>query len=302
MHPKLLAHIVVFVQVAKAESFSLAAEALGMPKSSVSRSVAALERELGLRLIHRTTRALALTVEGRTYFEYCQKALEEIALAHEHAQTAPVRPRGHLRMAAPIDFTVRLTPARVKEFLARYPDVTLDLHFTPRWTDPLADRYDVTVRMGEMPDSSLLVRRVGTLPRALYAAPSYTALHGTPESPSDLSRHQCILRSERGSLEVEKSWSLKRGGKTVTVAVAGRASANNVGFIRGLAVEGAGVAVLAEAIASPDVEAGRLIPVLQPWRPESLPVFAVTASRLPPAKTRILLEFLGEVLTPFNRA
>jgi len=301
MKPHLIHHVRVFLEVAKTGSFTAAANALEMPKSSTSRSIAALEKELGIKLINRTTRTLVLTEEGQRYFEQCSRGMNEIAMATQLAQTAPSRPNGPLRIAAPIDFTVRLTADKVREFLDRYPDVTLDLHFTPKWMDPLAERYDVTVRMGELPDSSLVIRRLGDLPRRLYASPDYLARFGHPRNPQDLTKHQCVLRSERGSDQIERRWTLRASRRSVDVEVRGRAAANNVGFIRNLAVAGNGIAVMADVFAIPEVEAGRLVPVLSDWSATSLPVYAVTTSQLLPAKTRALLDFLSDLLAPLRR-
>ncbi len=301
MKPHLIHHVRVFLEVAKAGSFTAAAIALEMPKSSTSRSVAALEKELGVKLINRTTRTLLLTEEGRRYFEQCSRGMNEIAIATQLAQTAPSRPQGALRMAAPIDFTVRLTADKVSEFLDRHPDVTLELHFTPKWMDPLVERYDVTVRMGELPDSSLIIRRLGELPRRLYASPDYLSRFGHPRVPTDLAKHQCVLRSERGSDQIERRWTLRASRRAVEVEVQGRATANNVGFIRNLAVAGNGIAVMADAFAVPEVEAGRLVPVLADWNATSLPVYAVMASQLLPAKTRALLDFLSDLLASLRK-
>ncbi|MFA7679372.1 MAG: LysR family transcriptional regulator [Pigmentiphaga sp.] len=301
MKPHLLHHVRVFLEVAKAGSFTAAALALEMPKSSTSRSIAALEKELGVKLINRTTRRLVLTEEGQHYFEQCSRGMNEIAIATQLAQTAPSRPQGALRMAAPIDFTVRLTADKISAFLDQYPDVTLDLHFTPKWMDPLVERYDITVRMGDLPDSSLIIRRLGDLPRRLYASPDYLARFGHPRVPMDLAKHQCVLRSERGSDQVERRWTLRAARRAVEVDVRGRAMANNVGFIRNLAIAGKGVAVMADAFAVPEVEAGRLVPVLPDWSATSLPVYAVMTSPLLPAKTRVLLDFLADLLAPFRK-
>ncbi|GGX19259.1 LysR family transcriptional regulator [Pigmentiphaga litoralis] len=301
MKPQLIHHVRVFLEVAKLGSFTAAADVLEMQKSSTSRSVTALEKELGVKLINRTTRTLVLTEEGRHYFEQCSRGMHEIVMATQLAQTAPASARGHLRVAAPPDFTVRFTAEKVREFLDRYPNVTMDLHFTPKWMDPLAERYDVTVRMGELPDSSLVIRRLGELPRRLYASPDYLARHGTPRAPAELTTHQCVLRSERGSDQIERQWTLRASRRSVNVDVQGRTAVNNVGFIRNLAVAGVGVAVMADAFADPDVEAGSLVPVLSNWSAASLPVYAVTVSQLLPAKTRALLDFLSELLAPMRR-
>lgn len=300
LKPATVHNVRVFLEVAKAGSFTAAAETLDMPKSSTSRSVAALEKELGIKLINRTTRTLVLTDEGKSYFEQCSRGMHEIIQATQLAQTAPAKPKGHLRMAAPIDFTVRFTADKVREFLDRYPDVTLELHFTPKWMDPLAERYDVTVRMGELPDSSLVVRKLGDLPRCLYASPEYLSGHGQPLAPHDLARHQCVLRSERGTEQPERRWTLHAGRRSVAVDVQGRAAANNVRFIRNLALAGNGIAVLADVFAGPEVQAGRLVQVLERWNASSLPVYALTASHLAPAKTRALLDFLSDLLAPMR--
>lgn len=280
----------LFVEVVNAKSFRRAAEAIGMPNSTLSRRISALEKAIGLRLLHRTTRKIELTEAGQLYFERSKRIVEEARLAHEQLGEMLAQPTGVLRASLPVDFaTIYLTPL-IAEFARRYPGIKFEFDLTPRRVDLVAEPFDVAIRMGELTDSSLIARRLARLPRFLYASPRYLELAGEPEHPRDLAQHECLCMPRAAN------WTLDDGARKVEVVVGGRFTLNSVGMMRRLATLDMGVALLAEEIAADDLADGRLRRVLPQWQASPISVYAITETRLLPAKTQRFIEFLQERL------
>jgi DNA-binding transcriptional LysR family regulator len=295
MNPELLRGMAVFVEVAKAKSFTRAAEVLGMPKSTVSRRITLLERNIGLRLLKRTTQKVELTDEGMGYFGRCQRILEEAQVAHDELTRTRHQPRGHLRAAMTADFGLRLVSG-IPDFFRRFPDLSLEFDFTTRRVDPMTENYDVAIHIGAPPDSSLTARKLAEIPEYLYAAPDYLGGRTAPATPADLSDHECIRETRVHGTGIPSTWMLVNADKRVEVEVRGKLALNGVGLIRRLAVGGAGVAVLPEGFCREDVKAGRLVRVLDGWSAPLVPIYALMAARLMPAKTRVFLDFLESQL------
>ncbi|HEY0192728.1 MAG TPA: substrate binding domain-containing protein [Kofleriaceae bacterium] len=200
-------------------------------------------------------------------------------------------PRGRVRVSMPSDFGQHfLTPLFV-EYATRYPDIDLELDLSPRIVDLLGEGFDLAVRIGGQPDSALATRTVARVRGAVFASPAYLAQHGAPATPDDLARHSC-LTLVRGDLR--RQWTLHNGAKQVTVRVAGRAAANNPSMLKRLAAAGLGLALVDELVAVDDVERGALVRVLEDWRPPLVPVHAVTLTKSPPKKVRLLLDCLRD--------
>jgi DNA-binding transcriptional LysR family regulator len=286
----LLDDMALFVEVVKARSFRRAAEAIGMPNSTLSRRISALEKAIGLRLLHRTTRKIELTEAGQLYFERSKRIVDEARLAHEQLGEMLAQPSGLLRVSLPVDFgTIYLAPL-VAEFARRYPGISFEFDLTPRRVDLVAEPFDVAIRMGELADSQLIARQLARLPRYLYASPRYLELFGEPKKPDDLVKHECLCMPRAAN------WTLDDGTKKVEVTVGGRFTLNSVGMIRRLATLDLGIALHAEAIVADDLAAGRLRRVLPKWQASPISVYAITETRLLPAKTQRFIEFLGERL------
>lgn len=280
----------LFVEVVKAKSFRRAAEAIGVPNSTLSRRISALEKAIGLRLLHRTTRKIELTEAGQLYFERSKRIVDEARLAHEQLGEMVAQPSGVLRVSLPVDFaTIYLTPL-VAEFARRYPGISFEFDLTPRRVDLVSEPFDVAIRMGELADSGLIARQLALLPRYLYASPRYLKLAGEPEEPNDLARHECLCMPRAAA------WTLDDGTKKVEVTVGGRFTLNSVGMIRRLATLDLGIAVLAEEIVADDLADGRLRRVLPQWQATPIAVYAITETRLLPAKTQRFIEFLQDRL------
>lgn len=287
---ELLNDMALFVEVAQARSFRRAADASGVPNSTLSRRISALENAIGLRLLHRTTRKVELTEAGQLYYERCRRIVEDARLAHEQLGELLAQPSGALRASLPVDFaTIYLAPL-VAEFSRRYPGITFEFDLTPRRVDLITEPFDVAIRMGELTDSNLIARLLARLSVQAYASPGYLKLAGEPKHPSDLARHECL-----GFPKASK-WTLHRSAEKVEVEVGGRFLANSVGMFRRLATLDLGVILLPEEIVAEDLSTGRLRRILPDWQGKPTPVYALTETRLLPAKTQRFIEFLQERL------
>ncbi len=292
-----LAAIEAFVRVAEAQSFSQAARRLRSSKSAVSRNVGALEFELGVRLFHRTTRSLTLTEAGRGYFERATRILadlEEANLAVSQLQSAP---RGRLRVSAPMSFGfLHLAPA-LPDFLARYPEVAVDLAMNDRFVDLIDEGFDVAVRIGAMEDSSLIARKVAPIRRVVCASAAYFNSRGLPLSPDDLKGHDCLLNSNIASSQEWQFTALD--GKSWPVEVKGRLSANNGDALRAAALKGLGIVNLPTFIVGGDLQAGALVTALDKFITQDMALSAVYPhSRHLSPKVRAFVDFLADRFGP----
>lgn len=288
-----LRDMAVFVDLVNAMSFTRAAERLGIPKSSVSRRVAQLERVIGVRLLNRTTRRLELTEAGAAYYGRCREIVEAAEVAHEDLADLVRAPRGHIRVSMLADMATDLFAPALAAFARQYPLVSLDIDLSPARVNLLSDGFDVAIRAGTLEDSSMTARRLATLTAGLFAAPGYLAAQGMPVHPDDLAAHQCV-RLPLGA--AGNAWNLVRADATVTVAVTGAFAVNNMAMVLRLAELGLGIAAIHEFMAAGAVAQGRLVRVLPDWAFPTTPIYAFTATRLLPAKTRVFVDFLTAAL------
>lgn len=251
-----------FVRVVSEGSFTAAAKSLGLPKSSVSRSVAQLEEELGIRLLHRTTRRLRLTDGGTAFYERVARALVDIEQATEAASDMQSELRGIVRVTAPVDLGVAILGGIVARFARRHPNISVELVLTGRVVDLVAEGVDLAVRAGPLRDSSLIARRVGELDSSLYASRAYADRRGVPASVEELPSHACILfRPTLGKVV----WKLRRDGETKDVTVTGPVAADDLAFVKKATLAGAGIALLPTFLCPREVASGKLVPVLPEW-------------------------------------
>lgn len=283
---ELLNDMALFVDVAQARSFRRAADATGVPSSTLSRRISALEKAIGLRLLHRTTRKVELTEAGQLYYERCRRIVEEARLAHEQLGEMQAQPSGTLRASLPVDFATTYLAPLIAEFAGLYPGIAFDLDLTPRRVDLVAEPFDVAIRMGELHDSNLIARLLAKLSVQAYASPRYLEISGEPKHPSDLAQHECLGFSKVGK------WALHREAEFAEAEVGGRFQVNSVGMFRRLATLDLGVVLLPAEIVADDLAAGRLRRILPDWYGRSTPVYALTETRLLPAKTQRFIEFL----------
>jgi DNA-binding transcriptional LysR family regulator len=251
--------IVVFARLVEAGSFTAAARLLGMPKTTVSRRIAALEREVGVRLVQRTTRSLNMTDAGRLYYEQSSQALRAIEDANVRLAEARAEPSGTIRISAPVGFAGHFLSRAAFDFLAAYPKTKIELHLTDDTLNLVVNRIDLAFRTGRLPDSTLVARKLGATHRILCASPEYLARHGVPLAAADLARHDCVIA---GPSTDKAHWVLDGPRGQETVEVSGRFSANEMRAVVGAAVAGYGIAQLPYQAAEASIGDGRLRHVL----------------------------------------
>jgi DNA-binding transcriptional LysR family regulator len=282
----------VFVRVAQAGSFRGAARALGMPKSTVSRKVGELEERLGARLLLRTTRTLALTDAGAAFAEEAEAAIARLDAAEAAVAELQRAPRGRLRVTATVPLGQLFLAPIVAAFLEAYPGVELVLHLTDRPVDLVAERFDVALRAGALPDSSLIARLIGESSYRVVASADYLARNGMPGRPSDLTAHRC-LRFIRPGAAARTTWPFGKGKRAIEIPVGGAFASDDFVALRVAAEHGLGIARLPHLIVHEAIRAGRLVSLLDADAapPTPLHMVHVGGRHLPP-RTRAFLDFV----------
>jgi len=293
-NPTHLDEIIVFSRVVEAGSFTRAARELDMPKSTVSRKVSELEERLGARLLQRTTRKLSLTDVGRTFFTHAARVAAEVEAAELAVSRMQEAPRGRLRVTTPLNFGY--LSSVVATFLARYPEVQLEMVCADRVVDLVQEGFDVAVRAGRLSDSTLIARYLGVLRSFVVATPALLARHGTPREPEDLARIPCVIFSGGDS---RASWTLRRQDETRVVPMHGRFIVNDFDLLDEAARAGIGVAMLPVARVTEPLRRKQLVRVLPEWWAPEIPLHAVYAStrHLAP-KVSAFIQHLDHELTP----
>lgn len=288
--------LLIFAHVAELGSFSRAAEKLGLPKSTVSRRLSALEQRLGEKLLLRTTRRQTLTELGLQLLEHARQVAAEVEAVSALSERRQATPSGRLRVSMPSDFGHLLLADSLAAFVSMYPSIQLELDLSPRRVDLLGEGFDVVVRLGKLPEDSLLVaRRLADFPAGLYAAPNYLAEHGEPKDPDDLFRHEAI-RLLQGNGD-PAPWALEQGEQRWQGLAPGRVSANSPELLIRLACAGAGIAAVPDYFAAAEVRHGSLRRVLPQWCVPSHTAWAVFPERkLMPVKTRVFIDMLRTAL------
>jgi DNA-binding transcriptional LysR family regulator len=283
----------VFVRAVELGGFSLAARALRMTPSAISKLVARLERRLGARLINRSTRKLLLTAEGQAFLERAHRVLADLDEA-ERAVTAGAVPRGLVRVNCNVPFGLHRLLPLVSRFTAAHPEVRLDIALTDRVIDLMDERADVAIRVGSMRPSQLMARKLGQSRMAVVAAPTYLARRGVPQTPYDLDAHNCIAFNFARHVD---EWSFVVDGTRVSLPARGDVVAGDGEISRRLALAGQGVTRLSLFHIRPDIKAGRLVPMLEAYNPgdvEEVNVVYVGHGGRLPARVRALIDFLAE--------
>lgn len=294
--------VVVLLRVAEAGSFTVAAARLDMPKSTVSRKVAELEASLGTQLIRRTTRKLALTDAGAAFVEQAEAAMALLDAAQMAVSELQREPRGRLRVTATPQMGQRFLAPLVVEFMEQYPAVQVTLHLTDRHVDLLSERFDVALRAGVLPDSSLVAHRVALGSVSLVASPRYLAARGTPQTPSDLATHDLLLFASAGG-QARRVWTLGRGDAAREVAVSGRLVADDWSVLTQAAVRGLGIARVPNILMQDELRRGDVVTVLDDFASEDMPLNLVhLGGRYVTSRTRAFIDFvrprLADVLMP----
>ena len=279
-----------FVRVVDRGGFSAAADDMRLSRAMVSRHVQDLEKHLGARLLNRTTRKIGLTEAGQVYYERSTHLLADLAAAEGAVDELHARPRGQLRVNAPVVFgALHLAPA-VADFMAAFPEVSVELTLNDRVVDLVEEAYDLAIRIGRLGDSSLIARRLAPCRIVVCAAPEYLARMGTPQVPGDLTAHDCVryMYGEGGEI-----WHFERAEQKVAVRVHGQFRTNNGEAMRVAVVRGRAIAALPSFVISDELASGALVPLLQDWHVDEMAVHAVyPPGRNPSAKLRSFIDFL----------
>jgi DNA-binding transcriptional LysR family regulator len=289
-----LSRIEIFLEVAKRQSFSAAAKQLGITGPAASKQVMALEEELGVKLLHRTTRIVTLTDEGAQYYERARLAIEELKEAASQLQETKMSPRGALRISVPLSFgLMHLLPA-LSGFARKYPGLVMDVELEDRMVDVLAEGYDIVIRIGVLADSSLVVRQLAECPILLVASPGYLRAHGAPQTPADLKRHRLIAYTQH-SAHVE--WKYKDAtGKTGSLRADAAFRANTAEMMLQAALDDVGIALLPAFCVATHLQAGQLQRVLPGYdtHPTRQIIALMPPSRYRAAKVRLFTDWLVE--------
>jgi DNA-binding transcriptional LysR family regulator len=280
--------------VASAGSFSAAGRILGLTPSAVSRTIDRIEARLGVRLLLRSTRALALTAEGQAYLQAARRILADLDDAEQQIADQGA-PRGRLRVSAAISHGRLCIVPLLGEFTARYPHILIDIALNDTVVDVAAGQADVAIRFGPLADSTLTARKLGESGRVIVAAPDYLARHGTPLVPEDLHAHNCLNFNFR---RAEPVWPFRRNGQDFALSVTGGIEANNGETLGQLAAIGVGIARVGRFSVASDIADGRLVPILDDFNPgdtEYIHAVFVGGAGMP-ARVRAFVDFLAERL------
>lgn len=289
----------IFLKVACAGSLSGAARELGLTPSAVSRIVARIEARLGVRLMVRTTRQLRLTTEGETYARAARRILADLDET-ETALADRASPRGRIRVSASMAHGRMVIVPLLGAFVARYPEIEVEMELSDEVADVLGGRVDVAIRFGPLLDSPVTARRLGETGRTVLASPDYLARHGTPRVPADLAHHNCLDFSFR---RIEPGWPFRENGRDYMLAVKGNITANNGETLVQLAAQGVGITRVGnfhidEAFARGEFAHGALVPLLEAFNPqdrESIHAVFIGGANTP-ARVRVFVDFLAENL------
>ncbi|KAF1014177.1 MAG: HTH-type transcriptional regulator DmlR [Stenotrophomonas maltophilia] len=266
----------VFVAVVERNGFSAAAQALGLSTAGVTRQVAALEKRLNTRLLHRTTRRVSTTNAGAAYYAQCVRLLAEFDALEASVGAQALAPSGTLRINAPVSWGIARLGPLLAGFRARFPQVELDLALSDRLVDMVEEGYDVVIRINREPDPTLIARKLGHARITLCAAPSYLQVHGTPQTPQALAGHACLTYSYWSG---GYHWPLQGPGGEVKVAVSSQLRANNGDVLREAAIAGMGIMLQPDFLIDPALADGRLVRVLPEWEAAPVGIYAVYNSR-----------------------
>lgn len=287
----------VFTRVVEIGGFTKAAEALRLPKATVTTLVQGLEAHLGVKLLNRTTRRVSVTPDGAAYYERCVRILAEVVETESTLSRTRSDVRGRLRVDVPATFGRRVLVPALPAFFERYPELELEVGCTDRPVDLIGEGVDCVVRGGEQADSSLVARRIATLDFFTCATPGYLERHGVPRHPHDLLRHRCIRYFSAKTGKVYK-WVYQRGGERIELEVAGPVALNDSEAYMEAGLAGLGVMEVTPFAAGEWLRQGRLIRVLEDWKSDPLPIYVMyPQNRHLSAKVRVFADWVAELMS-----
>ncbi|NIF34177.1 LysR family transcriptional regulator [Enterobacter sp. Cy-643] len=285
----------VFVQVVDAGGFSRAAEAMKLPKVTVSTLIKTLETTLGVRLLNRTTRHCSVTADGAAYYEHCLRILTEIRVAEESLSSTRLSPKGRLRVDAPTGLASEVLVPALPDFFARFPDIRLELGCSDRSVDLIEEGVDCAVRVGELRNSSLIARRVGVMHYMTCAAPSYLKCHGRPLHPDDLVHHQCLNYFSPRTGQIF-DWHFSREGERIKRSLTGPIALNDSYAYTAAGLSGLGIVQMAAFLMEPMLKDGRFELILDDWSNDPMPIHVVyPQNRHLSTKVRVFVEWIVEL-------
>lgn len=288
-----LSDIAVFVQVVDSGSFTAAAERLDLSKSVISKYVTRLEEQLNVRLLNRTTRRLSLTEAGQILYNRSQRGLDEIESAKAEISQLQETPRGKLRINTPMSFGILHIAPAIPDFLGAYPELAIDMSLDDRQVDLIEEGFDLAIRIAELPDSSLIARRLALCRHVVCASPEYLKKFGTPLTPDDLRRHNVLTYRYQNS---PNEWGfMTQDGRFTSVPVTGSLQMNNSLALREAVIHGAGIMLTPAFIVGSDIKAGRLLEILSVYKAREISIYAVYPERrnlLP--KVRVFIDFMKD--------
>ncbi len=284
-------NMAVFIRVVETGSISAAADRLGVAKSAVSRRLKELEGHLGVELFHRTTRKMNLTDTGRAFYHQSVRILEDVIEAELATSQAHATLKGSLKIALPSSFGLMHMGPAINEFLLEHPQIEFDLDFNDREVDLIQEGFDLAIRIANLPDSSLIARRLAPIQTVMCASPSYLEQKGMPQSPDELIEHQCLVYSLLRDFEY---WHLTdSNGKEISTKIHPTLKASTGEFLKDAAVEGLGIILVPSFIAYKEIESGALVPVLKDYRPTQLDAYAIyPQTRHLSQRVRAFVDFL----------
>lgn len=289
--------VTAFLATVDHEGFTTAGQVIGRDGSILSRRVTALEKRLGVRLLERTTRRLALTEAGELFHRRMSLIMQTMSEIERDTADAAATVHGTLRVALPSTFGRMWIAPLMPEFLKAFPGIRVETAYEDRYVDLIAESFDVAVRIGSLADSRLIARKIASDRRVLCASQDYLAAHGVPRSPSDLAHHACL---SFGRLASHPTWHLRSGQKSVTVRVSGPLTTDDAYSLVQAAVAGTGIVMVSDWLAGPELSDGRLIAVLPNWSIDAADAVHIVhaSARLVPAKTRAFVDWLAGRMAP----
>lgn len=279
-----------FVAVAETESFTKAAARIGISTAQVSRQVSALETRLAAKLFHRTTRKVSVTEVGRVYYQHCRQVLDGLDEAERAITNLQTTPRGLLKITAPVTYGEGTIAPLINDFLTQYPELEVQMNLTNLKVDLVDQGYDLAIRLGQLEDSSMMAKRLGSRTQYVCASPSYVSTYGLPHTLSELEQHNCLI----GTLDY---WRFQEKGKARNVRIKGNLSCNSGHALVDAAIKGLGIIQLPDYYVNPFIASGELVSLLENNRQADEGIWALYPhNRHLSPKVRMLLDFLGDKL------
>ncbi|MGY5705559.1 LysR substrate-binding domain-containing protein [Vibrio antiquarius] len=282
---------IIFYHLIEQGSFSAAARHMSLTKSVVSKRIAKLEQELGVQLLYRTTRTLTLTEAGRAFFTHAKAVYQAVATAEESIVGLGKNLSGNIKVSVPTISGELILPQVINEFNQKYPDINIDMDLDNRFVDIVNERFDLAIRTGILPDSSLIARKLVDANWIVCASPQYLAKHGIPKQPQALDKHNCLVYSyqETGARE----WAFKDGDEVYQITVDGNLCTNNSSVLRNVALLGQGIIYVPRVLVYEDLKQGRLIQLFKDETAKCLGIYAVYPyTRQQPEKIKIFIDHL----------